>query len=260
MVKYIIRLDDACETHNTSKWNEIEVILDKYSIKPIVGVIPLNEDEELKYSTKDSNFWDLIQRWQLKGWTIALHGYKHKCFNLKKGEKQFLPLNEISEFVGLNIEDQTKKLEKSFEIFKKNGVLPKLFMAPCHSFDKLTLLSLSSFSDIKFITDGFSFRPYSRYGFKWIPQQLWKFKKMPFGIWTICLHPNTMSSENIKKLSESFILYSDKFIDPIEIIKNYKFSKYDIWDFLFDRIYRFLIFLKRLFQIKRNKINKKMNY
>ena len=50
MVKYIVRLDDACETHNISKWTAIEKILDQYSIKPIVGVIPSNEDKKLQYS------------------------------------------------------------------------------------------------------------------------------------------------------------------------------------------------------------------
>ena len=175
MVKYILRLDDACETQNISNWAEIEIILDKYSIKPIVGVIPFNEDLGLQYSKKNSNFWELIQRWQSKGWIIALHGYNHNCFRLKKGAKQFLPLNNISEFVGLNIEDQTRKFENSLKIFKNNGVFPKLFMAPCHSLNKLTLFSLKAVSDIRFITDGFSFRPYMRYGFKWIPQQLWKY-------------------------------------------------------------------------------------
>ena len=38
--KYLIRLDDACDTSNLSKWAEIERILDNFSVKPIVAVIP----------------------------------------------------------------------------------------------------------------------------------------------------------------------------------------------------------------------------
>ena len=52
MVKYIIRLDDACDTQDMQKWNEIEKILNEFSIKPIVGVIPNNQDEQLKSSPK----------------------------------------------------------------------------------------------------------------------------------------------------------------------------------------------------------------
>ena len=131
-------------------------------------------------------------------------------------------------------------------------------MAPCHSFDTLTLNSLQSISNMRFISDGFSFRPYERYGFKWIPQQLWKFKIIPFGIWTICFHPNTMSSEDINNLSECFYLNSHKFIDPGEIFKQYKFSKYNFWDFIFDRTYRILFLLKRFSQKKKNIFNRKI--
>ena len=47
MVRYIIRLDDASPTMNWSKWNAIFEILDKFHIKPIIAVIPNNEDKSL---------------------------------------------------------------------------------------------------------------------------------------------------------------------------------------------------------------------
>ena len=33
--KYLIRLDDSCETQNQSKWNKIEKLLDKWKLKGI---------------------------------------------------------------------------------------------------------------------------------------------------------------------------------------------------------------------------------
>ena len=245
MVKYIIRLDDACATHDTIKWMEIEKILDEFSIKPIVGVIPKNQDEQLKYSKKNQNLWDLIKKWQSKEWVIALHGYNHKCFKIKRGNRQFLPLNDVTEFVGLKNNEQKKKLQKSIDIFRKNGVSPNVFMAPCHSFDIETLNSLRAVSNINFISDGFSFRPYLRYGFKWIPQQLWKFKLMPFGIWTICLHPSSMSNDNFKSLYKILSIHSKKFVNPNKIISKYKFSKYNLFDFIFSCVYRLLLFFKK---------------
>ena len=46
--RYLIRLDDACHTMDTFKWDKIENILDKYSVKPIVSVIPDNKDRSLE--------------------------------------------------------------------------------------------------------------------------------------------------------------------------------------------------------------------
>ena len=250
MVKYIIRLDDACENHDISKWSEIEKLLNYYSIKPVVGIVPFNNDDSLKYSEKIDNFWELVREWQSNKWLIALHGYNHICLKLKKEDEQFLPINIISEFVGLSINDQKEKFLNAIKIFKSNGVNPDIFMAPCHSFNMSTLTALRSVTNINFISDGFSFRPYRRYGMNWIPQQLWKFRSMPFGIWTICLHPNTMTSEDIKNLSECLSINFNKFIDPSEIIKNYKFSKYNFCDSLFDRLFRILIYLKRCLKKK----------
>ncbi len=42
--KYIIRIDDACPTMNKEKWGLFEKYL---NIKPIVAVIPNNEDEKM---------------------------------------------------------------------------------------------------------------------------------------------------------------------------------------------------------------------
>ena len=41
---YLIRLDDACPTMDVVKWDKIEKMLDKYHIKPMVGIVPANND------------------------------------------------------------------------------------------------------------------------------------------------------------------------------------------------------------------------
>lgn len=41
---YLIRLDDASEFMDIDKWTTMEILLDNYRIKPIVGVIPDNND------------------------------------------------------------------------------------------------------------------------------------------------------------------------------------------------------------------------
>ena len=59
------------------KWKRIESILNKYKIKPIVGVIPENRDPDF-VTAADGNFLGKACEWQKKGWTIALHGLHHE--------------------------------------------------------------------------------------------------------------------------------------------------------------------------------------
>ena len=61
MLKFILRLDDACPTMNKSKWDRMEKLLDKYSIKPIVGIIPDNKDPEFCYGI-DPYFWEKVYK------------------------------------------------------------------------------------------------------------------------------------------------------------------------------------------------------
>ena len=44
---YLLRLDDASEYMNIKKWQEMESLLDRHGIRPIVGVIPHNLDPSL---------------------------------------------------------------------------------------------------------------------------------------------------------------------------------------------------------------------
>lgn len=48
MMKYLVRLDDACPTMDTHKWMKIEDILDMYQVRPMVGIIPANADPSIK--------------------------------------------------------------------------------------------------------------------------------------------------------------------------------------------------------------------
>ena len=46
-----MRLDDACEKWNKSNWIRMEILLDHYGIKPLVGIIPHCEDEMMHFLT-----------------------------------------------------------------------------------------------------------------------------------------------------------------------------------------------------------------
>ena len=43
----LIRLDDIAENMNWELMDKCEILFDKYNIKPLLGVIPNNQDPEL---------------------------------------------------------------------------------------------------------------------------------------------------------------------------------------------------------------------
>jgi len=244
--KYIIRLDDACPTMDKIKWKRVEYILNKYNIKPIVGVIPNNEDKALFIDKADELFWDKIRKWQTKGWYIALHGYNHILgYTNKYG---IIPINSKTEFVELPYDLQLKKIENGLKIFENQNIKTNIWVAPAHTFDFNTLKALKK-NNLYFISDGLGIHPFIQYGFNWIPQQLWSFRNMPIGTWTICLHPNTIKEDSFIDL-ENFI---EKNIDNFILVDDLKYKKSFISNYLFSYIYLFLL---KIIKVSKN-ANKK---
>lgn len=245
--KYIIRLDDACETMNLENWKKIESILDKLNIKPIVAVIPKNKDRELIIQNKNDGFWELIYSWQKKGWHIALHGYEHKYHKIDR-IKQFIPLYDRSEFACLSKNEQKNKIEKGMKIFKSNNIKTNIWVAPSHSFDQITIKIIKDISNIKIISDGIALYPIKKDELIFLPQQLWDLLRFPLGVWTVCLHPNNMTNIEIKNFEKKLksVFYKDKFIN-IDSVDQY-ISNYNIFSFIFNKLFRFKIFLKYKFK------------
>lgn len=225
--QFLIRLDDASPYMDRLKWQKVEDILDKFDIKPIVAIIPDNNDEEVIKSEYDESFWDKSKTWQNKGWGIALHGYDHVFTTDKKG---LIPRNCYSEFAGVDYEIQKEKIEKGYNILKSRGLNSTFWVAPAHSFDKNTLKAIKSVTDIKIISDGLSVNPYKRYGFNWIPQQVCHIPKRKFGLWTVCLHPNNMNDNDFIKLEK-------RISEEASYFSNYNNIKYkrlwSVFDYMF---------------------------
>jgi predicted deacetylase len=227
--KYVIRFDDACPTMDLYKWTNVENICDKYGIKPIVAVIPNNKDQMLMCLDEDIDFWKKVQKWQEKGWHIALHGYDHIYVNQESG---LVPFNNDSEFAGLSYEEQKSKIDAGLKIFASHNINTNIWVAPSHSFDTTTLKVLKE-TPITIISDGIGLFPFKKYGLNWIPQQIWRFRKIPFGTWTVCFHPNVMTDKEIDNM-ELFIKENhDDFID----IKTLKFKKFSILNKMFEIVF-----------------------
>lgn len=206
---YLIRLDDASAYMDLEKWNRIEELLDKYSIYPIVGIIPNNQDKALiNQYPFDVNFWSKAKKWQEKNWTIALHGYTHVYLTNDGGIN---PVNNQSEFAGVSLAEQIYKISQGIKIFKEHGIETEVFFAPSHTFDLNTLEALKQASKIRVISDTIANNVYKKGEFYFIPQQSGEVRKLPFKLTTFCYHPNTMDEEDFNQLERFFSIYHRKF-------------------------------------------------
>ncbi len=219
---YLIRLDDACPVMHRERWQAFEDLFDEFIIRPIAAVIPANADPRMVYDTHDAKFWQKVQNWQGKGWTIALHGYSHVM--KPTVVRQMLPYYDRSEFSGLPYPEQAAKLRAGLELFEAHSIKAEVFAAPAHCFDETTVRAIGTETPIQVISDGISIYPYRRHGVFWIPVQLSEFCPKPFGTWTICLHPNTCNRATFKSLRKAIENNRSAFIafDDVEITRRRK--------------------------------------
>ena len=196
--RYLLRLDDACAGMDDKRWARIERLFDELAIRPIVAIVPDNRDPELVHGEPLDDFWARARGWQEKGWTIALHGYQHIMHPVTTS--QYLSFHDRSEFVGLSFDEQATKIRQGLAVMKQHGVSPSLWVAPAHSFDRVTVEALLQETNIRTVSDGIARDQYFEDGVHWLPQTLWSLTEKSRGLWTVCLHPNTMSDAEYMRL------------------------------------------------------------
>ncbi len=235
MLKFIIRLDDACPNMNERKWIEMEQLLDKYNIKPIVGIIPDSKDESFMANGTINNFWENYAiNWQKKGWIIAQHGLNHRLSNTVR-----------TEFTGKSYDEQKKILEEGYAILKNNGITPRCFFAPAHTFDDNTIQACADLKYFDFISDGYAYFPYTYKNVLFFPSVF----DTPHiisknGIFTFVFHPNNTTDSSFKNLEKFIISHKENFnIDIDATIEEFKSRKRNFKDKMLEReikVFRYL--------------------
>ena len=232
--KYLLRFDDLCPTMNWAVWSEIEAALMEHQLKPILAVVPDNQDPVLKVAPAVENFWERVRQWQALGWTIGLHGSQHKYTAEHAG---IVTLKKKTEFAGVSAREQEEKLRRGVEIFERQGIKPRVWIAPNNSFDGTTVSLLPGFG-IHIICDGYFRFPYSRAltpslspsegqrvrergWMTWVPQQLFCFRPAPPGIWTVCYHHNNWSAESVYKFREDLDCYGAEISSLDEVVQEW---------------------------------------
>ena len=196
-MKIAIRMDDITPAMDWERFEAFRALLDEYGLKPLIGVVPDNRDENLNRSGEREGFWELVKELQESGWTVALHGYRH-VYTEKKGG--IFPLNDFSEFAGVSYEKQLKMLERGKQILEGHGIRTDIFMAPAHSYDKNTLAALKQVG-FRRITDGFGSRPYQWRGMIFYPIsfRLENSLKKKNGFTTMVVHTNTIDEKDMAR-------------------------------------------------------------
>ncbi|HJV90109.1 MAG TPA: DUF2334 domain-containing protein [Holophagaceae bacterium] len=225
--RYLVRFDDICPTMNWEVWEGIEAHLDRHGVKPILAVVPDNQDPKLVVDPPRADFWDRVRGWQAKGYTIAIHGYQHRYINRNGG---IMGLTPQSEFAGLPAAEQEMKLRNGLAIFEAQGVKADAWVAPSHSFDRTTVDLLAKLG-VPVISDGLWPMPFTGdNGITWVPQQLWSFHPMKPGIWTVCNHHNGWSREKLELFGRQLEEYSARMTHVAEVVRTYQGRRLTVAD------------------------------
>lgn len=202
MKKILVRFDDICPTMNFHQFQIAMEQMDKYGVKPLIGVIPDCQDPDLQIEEPHEDFWELVKELQAKGNTVAMHGSVHVFDNHARG---MVVSRWDSEFAGHPYDIQVEKIRKGKEKLESHGIHTDIFFAPGHSYDKNTLRALAA-CGFKYISDGKSAKPYTSYGVTCIPCRSGGVPGMRFGTYhTVVLHAHEWAMVSGKKCYTQFM-------------------------------------------------------
>ena len=227
MAKYLIRFDDINPRMNWDSFLDLKLILEENNIKSILGVIPDCKDTEFLNYKENKSFINLLNNYKEYGDSIAQHGYQHIYDSKDRG---IFGSDDKSEFAGLDFKTQLTRIKSGKDILIKKSLWEPIFMAPSHSFDVNTLKALKNLS-FKYVLDGFSLNPYNMKNLIFIPQIISKpLPKFIPGVSQLCIHINTISDYEIKKLKNFISINKSDFITLEESLNYKKYGLYSIID------------------------------
>ena len=241
----LFRIDDVCDKMPNHE-NVIKLInlLNKYHIRPLIGVIPEVKDDSIINENSTFKLEDLVDLIENNKIIVALHGRNHKYHYTNKG---ILKLNKISEFSGINMGVQEKMIKSGINILNKRlQIIPKYFFAPSHNYDENTLKILKKYSLIN--VDGISLYPFYYKGVYHIPQQKRTLQpKLNFfknGIFVNHFHPKDITNKKLQEINE-FCLKNRNSLINFENVHKLKIKRNKVLDALFVCFYYFKLYLYR---------------
>ena len=216
-MKITVRMDDITPDMDWKSFDAFVELFRKYNFKPLLGIVPDNQDPKLAIEEADPNFYQKMIDLQKEGFMLAMHGCNHLYTTKKSG---CFPLNPQSEFAGRSEDEQRSILIKGKDCLKKNGIHTDIFMAPGHTLDKTTVKILKELG-FTHITDGFGNVPYTRWGMTWLPISF--LRRFCFtekeGITTLVIHANHSTQQELENYERMFRENKDRFISYSEFFR-----------------------------------------
>jgi len=200
--RYLFRMDDITPTMNWRKFWRVLSVFERRRITPLLGLVPDNRDTRLDEGPAHPDFWTIMSALASRGSIeVAQHGYQH-ILKSRPGAgilNTRFDLRDWTEFAGDPYEDQVRRIRLGQSILERHGLTAKFWIAPNHSFDQNTLKALDA-SGFTAVSDGIALFPYRQDNLIFIPQQFWRPRRMPCGVVTVCLHANSISNADVRRL------------------------------------------------------------
>lgn len=209
-MKITVRMDDITPDMEWKSFEAFTALFEKYGIAPLLGIVPQNADPNLQVDPPNPNFFDRMRQLQKKGYVLAMHGCRHVYTTGRGG---LFPLNGESEFAGRPYEKQKELLSEGKKLLQAQGICPKIFMAPGHTFDRNTVKALRELGFL-YITDGFGKGPYRRDHITYLPISF--LRRFCFsgrqGITTLVIHANHSTGEELARYEAMFRENQERFV------------------------------------------------
>jgi predicted deacetylase len=214
-----------------SQWARVLPVIEELGIRPILAVVPDNQDRDLQHEAADPEFWASMRRLETAGATTALHGFQHLCNSVGKS---LVPLHERSEFAGVDESTQRQWIRAGLSMLREQGLNPKVWVAPRHGFDRATLRALRA-EGIKVLSDGLTRIPFRRGGVTWIPQQLWEPAEKRLGLWTICTHCNSARTAEMEALAAFMRRNARSFTSIDRVMAEFEVRELEAGEWMYER-------------------------
>ncbi len=213
--RYLLRFDDLCPTMSRGGWLRFHALICRHRLKPILGIVPDNQDIDLLLEPPHEEFWQWMRELACGGASVGLHGLHHLNSHLGKS---LIPLHQHTEFAGAALIEQISKIQRGMGVLRSYGLDPNIWVAPRHGFDRNTLQALLKVGLTR-LSDGLASRPFLQEGIVWLPQQLWAPVRKGTGLWTLCIHSNTCTDHQFSTIAKFIEGHRQQFIGVEEALR-----------------------------------------
>lgn len=130
-----LRFDDYHQDIDNETWVNVLSQYDKQGLRGVIGVIPKYHGEPLS-----GDVVPFLRDLRENGWELAQHGYTHEDIGDGRGGQLY---HERSEFCGVPLVEQRRRIGEGRDILKRHGIEPTTFIPPWHEFNSDTIRALS---------------------------------------------------------------------------------------------------------------------